>query len=437
VTEDNDISTIKISDEVGQFTETYSSFNRIINSLQRQYLALKDTYTEQSKELRAVNESMQSIMSENLAVTEFLNSILNSLSSGVVAINKIGHVTHINPMAREILGLPDDHRKYYGLACEEIIKTCEKTEFSAVETVRTGRTFENVEKRIETFYGTILTLSVSTSVLKNYSGEIVGAVELFHDISKIKRMEEQLSRMKTLASLGEMAASIAHEIRNPLVAISGFASLLARDLEGNDSQREMAKKIVDGVNNINKTIQTLLEFARHQKVNKSPLDLASYLKIVLDGFYSEYGLDKNDNRINSDYATQIKVSVDLDRQLFRQALYNLMKNGLDAGGKNARISIRCSEVPISEAQKENGSNLELSGTETMAKIEVVDNGPGISKEDVSKIFSPFYSTKENGTGLGLAIAWKIIKAHGGDIKATSTIGEGTKFTIMLPAKSGH
>ena len=435
--DENNIKAVEISDEVGQFTETYSSFNKIINSLQRQYLSLEDTYTEQSEQLQSVNKSLQSMVAENRAVTEFLNSILNSLSSGVVAVNRSGHITHINPAAKNILGLTDGRRQYYGLPCEKIIKPIEETEYSAAETVKSGQIFENVEKKIETFQGNILTLSVSTSVLQNDSGEIVGAVELFYDISKLKKMEEQLMRMKTLASLGEMAASIAHEIRNPLVGISGFASLLARDLENNSQLKDMAKKIVDGVNSINKTIQTLLEFARHQKVHKSSLDLASYLGIVLDNFHTEYGLDESKNNISREHVSQIKVSVDVDRQLFRQALYNLIKNGLDAGGEKARVKIRCLEIPIAQAQGNYGSLLELSGTETLAKIEIEDNGPGIPKRDLNKIFSPFYSKKENGTGLGLAIAWKIIKAHGGDISAKSTVGKGTKFTIVLPARSGR
>ena len=432
----NGIETVEITDDVGQFTETYSSFNKIINGLQRQYLTLKDTYTEQSEQLQAVNESLQSMVAENRAVTEFLNSILNSLSSGVVAVNRSGLITHINPAAKLILGLSGGRRQYYGLQCDEIIRPVEKSEYSAAETVKSGKIFENVEKKIETFQGNILTLSLSTSVLQNDSGEIVGAVELFYDISKLKKMEEQLTRMKTLASLGEMAASIAHEIRNPLVGISGFASLLARDLDDNDQLKNMARKIVDGVNSINKTIQTLLEFARHQKVNKSNLDLGSYLGVVLENFYTEYGLNESKHKISSEHASQIKVSVDLDRQLFRQALYNLIKNGLDAGGDNAHVEIKCYEIPVSQAQKNYGSFLELSGTETLAKIEIEDNGPGIPKRDIDKIFSPFYSKKENGTGLGLAIAWKIIKAHGGDISAKSRIGKGTKFTIVLPARSG-
>jgi len=353
-----------------------------------------------------------------------------------VAVNRIGNVTHINPAAGNILGLANDYRQYYGLPCDEIIKAVEKVEYSAGISVQSGRTFENIEKKIETLDGRILTLSVSTSLLKDDSGEIAGAVELFYDISKMKKMEEQLSRMKTLASLGEMAASIAHEIRNPLVGISGFASLLARDITDDDPRQKMARRIVEGVNSINRTIQTLLEFARHQKVHKTPLDLASYLQIVLDNFCDECGFDRSDKRINRIQTGQINVSVDLDRQLFRQALFNLFKNGLEAGGENSQVTIKCYEIPLNQAHRDYESKLELSGSETLAKIEIEDNGPGIPPQDLGKIFSPFYSTKENGTGLGLAIAWKIIKAHGGDISAKSVVGKGTRFTIILPARSG-
>ena len=434
--DERDIATVEISDEVGQFAETYSSFNKIINSLQRQYLALKNTYTEQSEELQSVNKSLQTLIAENRAVTEFLNSILNALSSGVVAIDKTGCVTHINPAAGNILGLTEARQSYYGRPYEELMRSSEGTECTAPETVRSGRVFESIEKRVESYFGSVLTLSASTSVLRNNRGDIVGAVELFHDISKLKKIEEQLSRMKVLASLGEMAASIAHEIRNPLVGISGFASLLARDLEGDEQKKEMAKKIVAGVNSINKTVQTLLDFARHQKIDKSALDLCAYLKIVLDKFDEEYNWDKSKERIIRENFDSIDISVEVDRQLFRQALVNLIQNGLEAGGDNGQVRIRCITMPMEKAQKEYQSRLELSGTETLVRIEIEDNGPGIPAEDIDKIFSPFYSTKENGIGLGLAIAWKIIKAHGGDISAESPAGKGTKFTIILPARPG-
>lgn len=434
--DDREIKDIEISDDIGRFAETYSSFSKIVNRLQRQYISLKEIYIQQSEELQTVNKTLQSLMSENRAVTEFLNSILNSLSSGVMAVDKSGRISHMNPAARKILGLEERKDQAGRLCYDEIIKAIENPACSAIETIRTGETFDNDEKKVETLYGTTLTLSVSTSLLRNRGGEIVGAVELFRDVSKIKRMEEQLSQMKILASLGEMAASIAHEVRNPLVGIGGFASLLARDLDDDPSKREMAKKIVEGVESINSTIQTLLDFARREKVQKSTVDLNAYLDIILDNFIDECGEHGLKNRINRAFTVEANMRVELDRRLFKQAIYNLMKNGLEAGGEGSEIRITTGRLPLVKAQKDYRNRLELSGTETLAEIMIEDNGSGISKDDIDKLFSPFYSTKENGIGLGLSIAWKIIKAHGGDISAVSKAGQGTRFSIVLPLETG-
>jgi len=254
--DDRDTLQLQVSDEIGRFAESYSSFNGIINKLQRQYLTLKDTYTRQSEELQSINRTLQSLVVENRAVTEFLNSILNALSSGVVAVNNAGLLTHINPAARVILQIPEEIDCRQGLKYEEIIQATEGKDFSAVATVAAGKPFDRMEKIVRTHQGHTVTLSVSTSLLCRTDGRAVGAVEMFQDITRLKRMEEELSRMKVLASLGEMAASIAHEIRNPLVGISGFASLLARDLKEDIPRADMARKIVEGVNSINRTIQT-------------------------------------------------------------------------------------------------------------------------------------------------------------------------------------
>ena len=198
---------IDLSESIAAFTERYSSFSNVINRMQRQYLALKDTYTNQSEELRAVNESLQELVSENRNVNEFLNSILVSLSSGVIAVDDKGMVTHINPAALKILGLPGEISSVRGNHYADIIVPVENAEFSAVGTVGSGLCIDSKEKKIETYYGTVVTIQVSTSVLKDRQGKVIGAVELFSDISKVKQLEEKLSRMKVLASLGELAAA--------------------------------------------------------------------------------------------------------------------------------------------------------------------------------------------------------------------------------------
>lgn len=426
---------VKITDDVGQFAETYSSFNKIVNKLQRQYLSLKETYTRQSSELQSVNKTLQSLMGENRAVTEFLNSILNSLSSGVIAIDASGTISHMNPAARKMLGITKDNFRREKVRYDDLMQAVENPECSAVETIRSGHPVDGEEKTIKTHSGTVLTLSVSTSLLKNRSGEIVGAVELFHDVSRIKKMEEQLSQMKVLASLGEMAASIAHEVRNPLAGIACFASLLARDLGEEPGKKEMADKIAEGVDSINNTIQTLLDFARKEKVDKCIIDLNTYLNQLLDNLSGEYAGEDLVNRVERDFSESCHVAVELDQQLFKQAIYNLVKNGLESGRGESRVWVRTREVPLLRAQKEYAGRLELSGTQTLAEITVEDNGPGIPEEDIGRLFSPFYSTKENGIGLGLSIAWKIVKAHGGDITAECRAEKGTRFSIVLPIRN--
>jgi PAS domain S-box-containing protein len=424
---------VEQSQEIEKFIESYSSFSTIVNKIQRQYLSLKETYSRQSQQLQSVNESLQSLMKENRAVTEFLNSILNSLSSGVIAIEKSGMISHMNPAARKILGIEESHGGSGAIHYNDVIAAVENPQFSAVDTMATGSALENKEKKIRTSYGAVLTLSVSTSLLRNRDGEIAGAVELFHDISKMKKMEEQLAQMKVLASLGEMAASIAHQIRNPLAGIGGFASLLTRDLEADESKRRMAQKIVEGVESINSTIQTLLDFARREKVEKKAVNITAYVSDLLDGFGEEYGLEGAAKRIKRRLSSEKIIQVELDGELFKQALVNLIKNGLEAG---TEVSVSITEIPVSAAGERHGENLGLPASDMLAEITIADNGPGIPDAELNKLFAPFYSRKENGIGLGLSIAWKIIQAHGGDIVATSRVGRGTEFSILLPVKAG-
>ncbi len=433
--DEQELLDVTISDDVGRFVESYASFNKLIRRLQNQYLTLKDTYTRQSEELQSVNRTLQSLIVENRAVSEFLNSILNSLSSGVIAVNKTGMVTHINPSARTILDLSEDKQCRLGITYDELLTHISGEEYSALTTVSSGREFDRVEKKVKTPGGKRLVLSVSTSLLKTSEGNIVGAVELFHDVTKVARMEEQLSRMKILASLGEMAASIAHEVRNPLVAVSGFATFLSRDCADDPARSEMAQKIVDGVESINRTIQTLLDFARHEKLHRSRSNLKNYLKMVCDNLRNERELPETDETLRLEFGGE-NIEVEIDRQLFRQAILNILNNAIEACGDDPRITIRTRFIGAGEAERTMGDRMELACDDAVAVIEIEDNGPGIPKEDLNRIFSPFYSSKENGNGLGLAISWKIIKAHCGDIKVTSHSDRGSKFNIVIPAHSG-
>jgi PAS domain S-box-containing protein len=421
--DENEKTEIDLLEDVERFVETYASFNKIINKIQRQYLTLKETYALQSEQLQAVNRTLQSLVARNGAVTEFLNSILDSIPSGVIAVDKTGWVNLINPAARRILRIsapaPEKEKLYY----KDLFKEIGETDFTVLKAISDGHSFRSQKRAIKFENGETTILEVSASPIKNSEGEIVGGLELLSDVTELRNMEEQISRMKLLASLGEMAAGIAHEIRNPLGGIGGFAALLARDLEGDEAKRKMAEKIVDGVESINRTIETLLDFARNEEIHKTRIGVKEYLNTLLDRYMEEYG-HSCDSKILRYIDIDENIKVDLDAQLFKQALFNLIKNGLEAGFPESKVAVGCRLL-----QKRDPHG--LAGQGNHVEIWVKDDGKGIAKADLGRIFSPFYSTKQNGTGLGLSIAWKIINAHGGEIKAESETARGTKFSIYL------
>lgn len=223
------------SDDVSRFTESYASFNRIINSLQRQYIELKEEFSSQNEQLAQTNRKLVEVTSENLAVTEFLNGILNSLSAGVIAVDQSGRITHFNPSASVILGIPQ--REPFGKQYRDIIPPGTPIDANCLRAAETGRPVDLVERTIDLADGTKLHISVSTAILRDNEGRPNGAVEVFHDLTKMKRMEQEFARLNTLAALGEMAATIAHEVRNPLAGIGGFAALLHRDIADEDPGR--------------------------------------------------------------------------------------------------------------------------------------------------------------------------------------------------------
>ncbi len=171
-----------------------------------------------------------------------------------------------------------------------------------------------------------------------------------------------------------------------------------------------------------------MNFARNEELHKQRIRLREFLEQILVGFPDEYGLPTPKDGIIQRLEIEDDMEIELDPQLFKQALNNLIKNGFEAEKLDGIVEIRCRVLQKCVFG-------DLAAEESAVEISVEDTGPGISEEALDKIFSPFYSTKQNGTGLGLSIAWKIVKAHGGDIRAESKLGEGSKFSILLPLRN--
>lgn len=423
------------SEDISKFADSYASFNRIINSLQRKYLELKEDFSSQNRELSQANEKLVELTERNLAATEFLNSILGSITVGVIAVDQSGRITHFNPAASIILGIPVTDPA--GQPYRKVIPVGDPVNASALRTAETGRGMDSVEKKIELADGTLLQLSVSTSILRDEMGRTCGAVEVFQDLTKIKKMEQELSRLNTLATLGEMASTIAHEVRNPLSGIAGFAALLEQDMEKDNPHRKLVKKIIRGVNSLNDTITALLNYTRLEQINKVPMDCGDFLVRVVEQF-SQQNPDKlKDTKMivhEQKSPSRAEVKLLLDPMLFRQVFFNIFANACEVCCGSGRIDVRYSLLARQTAVSKYSKRLLFGVDETLVEFIISDNGPGIQMENLDHIFAPFFTTKQGGNGLGLAISSKIVKAHGGEIFAESSSRKGTSFKILIPTR---
>ncbi len=418
-------------EDISQFADSYASFNRIINSLQRNYLELKDEFTSQNEQLVAANSQLVGLSERNLAATEFLNGILNSLSAGVIAVDRQGRVTHFNAAAAAILGV--GREQVLGRPYGEVTALNSDLAASALRTVETGLTCDSHEKSIVLTGGRRVHLSVSTAVMRNGEGQVSGAVEVLHDLTKIKKMELELTRLNTLAALGEMAATIAHEVRNPLNAIAGFAALLERDIAEIDPRRATAAKIVRGVETLNKTVSTLLNYTRFQEINKTPVDLRQFLPDLCDRFRAD-----NKTRMGAvtiEVGCAVSTRLSFDPVLMKQVLVNLLQNAVEAMSYRGELALSVRRWDRDEAAVAFAERLLLGKDETVVELIVADSGPGIQAQHRERVFAPFFSTRSGGNGLGLAVVWKIMKAHGGDVYVDDGPRGGAAFHLLLPCRA--
>ena len=415
---------IKRFNNVKELLTIFDSFNTYAQKLECSYQQLQCRVKEIDREMAYTNECLNEKVQELDNLTRFLNSILGSMHSSVVAIdtdgrimtfNKVAEGT-LNVIARDVLG--KDIRSALGHIAGFVDLL--------LESLSKRKNIDNVKRMIEIDDGKIMYIESSTSVLKDENGVITGVVEIFQDLSEICELKGRLNKANDLVSVGTMAASIAHEIRNPLNGIEGFACLLERELacptksfrrEG-DSLR-LVKHIIKGTKNINKIVTDLLFLARPIKLNLRKYELSKIIDKALLFAYQELShKGGRDIQIEKDYdSCDDLVLCDPDR--LQQAFLNILLNAIQSMPEGGRIKIFTRK----------------SDTNDMPKIQIgfVDTGNGINDSVIERIFEPFFTTKDDGTGLGLAIVRKIIELHEGRINIISEHKKGTTILVNLPA----
>lgn len=341
-----------------------------------------------------------------------LESLLDSLHDGVLMVDLDEKITMINGRGAHILAL--DPLEVIGQSLTEVFPFQKDFTDPLLHSLHEGVPLRWVEVVWLRSLDTPIPLGVSTAPVRDPQERSLGAVASFQNLTQMKQMERELSQTRTLAALGQMAATVAHEIRNPLGGIGGFARLLERDLPRDDSRRLLAERIIEGVGSLNKIVTNLLAYTKPMETQLRDLELLPWLEEQMEWARAEAeGCGMTGLEFRLEVEPRIRTAR-FDPEKLRQVLLNLTLNSMQA--------ISCPGKIVVSARKAPG--LLILGVE--------DSGEGIPNEAINEIFNPFFTTKENGTGLGLAIVRKIVELHGGNLFVESTPGSGSRFDIHLP-----
>jgi len=385
-------------------------------------MIVEDYFTISKGEAQELVASFQQ-MQQSLRLTEeevrrgerLLASVVQSVDDCIFTTGVDGRLVTMNPAGRRLLGHRE--RRIGRIGVQDLLGPEERGRSARAirRAVETGQGWSG-QVTARTAKGQGFPAHLSMRCIFDAGGQIIGTVGVLRDLTEQVETQRRLIQREKLASLGEMAAGVAHEIRNPLGGIKMATNLLSSgDLGDGALSKEMARSILSGIVEIERIINSLLDFTRDTKLDRGEYEVLRILEPVVEAVGSEgraRGVELSYGRVDRD------VAASADGQRLRQVFANVMKNALEA---------------IDPRRVDGRVIVNLLAEEDRAVIEVIDNGAGIAPEDREKIFLPFFTTKPSGTGLGMAIVKKIVDLHGGDIGIESEPGRGTRVRISLPA----
>ena len=273
-------------------------------------------------------------------------------------------------------------------------------------------------------------IGYTLSQVRDPQGQVTGATLFFKDLTRVEQLEERERLRDRLAALGEMAAAIAHEVKNPLAGIEVMAGLLKRQLADNEDAQTILKDIIKEAKMANAIVIEVLDFVRPIRLQVERIALPDVVRDAIASADSH--VPRRDVKLSVDVPESLPA-IEGDKHQLRQLFSNLLANAFEALGGEGSVRISATERAVEE---EVGAGPEGKSV-PMLEIEVVDNGPGIPPDLIDRIFSPFFTTKPQGTGLGLAIVRKIVDAHDGRIDVSVGPKTGTRFVVTLPVNGNY
>ncbi|UCD82229.1 MAG: PAS domain-containing protein [Desulfobacterales bacterium] len=341
-------------------------------------------------------------------IKAFSDNVVENIPIGLIALDDRQQIAAFNHTAESLMQIT--FQDAVGRPAEHILppELCAALKCPEIQD-------QVIEKEIDCTVGDglIVPLEIGASLLADENGTLLGYVILFKDLTEVRALRREIERSQRLASVGRLAAGVAHEIRNPLSSIKGFATYFKQRYQDVPEDQQTADIMIQEVDRLNRVVSQLLDFAR--PITVSPK--ATSFKTLLEDSLKLIERQARDKQIAIDIRNSAKIDeVKIDPDRLNQVLLNLYLNAIEA------------MKPGGQLQIEVAGNEENSGL----KLRVSDTGRGISQEDLSRIFDPYFTTKTSGTGLGLAIVYNIIEAMGGGIEVTSHPGRGTTFSITIP-----
>jgi len=365
---------------------------------------------EQEKKTSSLLEEKESEFNQ---LDLLFRSIVESVYSGVMTVNLNNIIKTFNTAAEEITGFP--RTRVQGLNIQNIFpeflpylnkETIDEQAKARIEIIIQGRKKEKIN------------LGVSVSPLIGKSEKQIGNILIFQNITQIKQMEKALEKNKNMALIGEMAAGWAHEVRNPLAAITGSIEMLKQGLNPDGTNKRLMEIVLRGKDQLENFVRNFLMLARTVPAAREMVDINR----IIDEIQEALQIDKDWNdTIKIKKILSGDVSVYANKEQIRQVLNNIINNAVEAMEEGGLLSIGTRVV-------------QTSGKKKYAEIVVSDTGCGIKEEDLNKIFEPFFTKKTRGTGLGLAIVNHLVEGYKGKIEIESTEGKGTRCRLLLPVE---
>jgi signal transduction histidine kinase len=388
--------------ELSPSNQAFNQFNESEGTSSDFYERLPQELANLNLELEKRNQALSDSLAEQEKTKKFLAHLVDNLTSGVVVLDPKGKVTLANQSAAHLLGVT-----HWRLT--EADRVLGGPLWEAAKPV-----LEEGGRQVIILHGPegrLLSCALSSLPWPEQQADKRGVIALIEDITDQAQIGAQRERTQTLKAMGDMASEIAHQLRNPLGGIELFASILKREVEDDENQTRLLDHILSGVKQVNHLITNYLTLARPPRPIKTPVSLDSLLDESLVAAAQALAQGRIEVRVKR---APLSPQVIGDPELLLQVFLSIILNSIESFERGGCL------------------NIEIKANERQARLIFRDNGRGILSKDLSRVFNPFYTTKEQNLGLGLAVSHQIVDAHQGMIQVKSRSGRGTTVNLSLP-----